>query len=128
MGLVVRYAKRVDANHAEIRDGLRALGWQVHDLSGAGDGIPDLAVSVVPLGGLPHFLEIKDGAKPLSAQKLTAAQERWHSIAWQITSKVRSLDEAIQALEWAVKRAKQQSKTQEPAYSTLTASTAKPAK
>jgi hypothetical protein len=55
---------------------------------------------------MPHFLELKDGAKPLSAQKLTAAQERWHSMAWQVTSKVRSLEEAIKALEWVKGRSK----------------------
>lgn len=95
----MRHAKRTDRNHAEIRDALRALGWTITDLSGAGDGIPDLAVHLRP--GVPHFIEIKDGSKPLSAQKLTAAQERWHAMAWQITSKVRSVDEAVKALEWA---------------------------
>jgi len=95
----VRHAKRVDANHASIRDALRLAGWVVHDLSGAGGGIPDLIVAIAP--GLPHFLEIKDGDKPLSAQKLTKAQEQWHSMCWQTTSKVRSLDEAVAALEWA---------------------------
>lgn len=98
----MRHAKRTDANHAEVRDGLRARGWAVFDLSGAGDGIPDLAVSVVP--GKPHFLELKDGTKPPSARKLTAAQERWHAMAWQITSKVTNLQEAIEALEWARSR------------------------
>jgi hypothetical protein len=95
----VKYARRTDANHAAIRDGLRGLGYVVLDLSGAGDGIPDLAVAVAP--GMPHFLELKDGAKPLSAQKLTAAQDRWHSMAWMVTSKVRSLEEAVAALKWA---------------------------
>ena len=96
---MTRYAKRVDANHKEIRDGLREKGWMVLDLSGAGDGIPDLAVALAP--GTPWFLEIKDGDKPLSAQKLTKAQEVWHSFAWGVTSKVRSLDEAQEVLTWA---------------------------
>ena len=94
-----RYARRVDANHAAIREGLRQLGWDVLDLSGAGDGIPDLCVYVA--AGIPHFLEIKDGAKPLSAQTLTPAQEKWHRYCWQVTSKVRSMDEAVAALEHA---------------------------
>jgi hypothetical protein len=100
---MTRYARKVDRNHGEIRDGLRKLGWTVHDLSSAGDGVPDLGVPVKP--GHPHFLEIKDEDKPLSAQKLTKAQEVWHSFAWQITSKVRNLDEAVKALEWARGRA-----------------------
>lgn len=96
---MTRHAKRVDRNHAEIRDGLRGLGWQVGDLSGAGDGIPDLIVRISP--GFPHLLEVKDGDKPLSAQKLTAKQEAWHAYAHFITSKVRSLEEAVEALTWA---------------------------
>jgi hypothetical protein len=100
---MTRFARRIDANHGVIRDGLRAAGWVVHDLSGAGDGIPDLACEVAP--GRPHFLEVKDGDKPLSKQALTKAQERWHSFAWQITSKVRNLQEAIDALTWAKGRA-----------------------
>lgn len=99
----MRFAKKTDANHAEIRDGLRALGWDVYDFSGIGGGLPDLGVALVP--GVPHFIEIKDGDKPLSAQKLTKKQEEWHSFAWQMTSRVTSLDEAIEALEWARGRA-----------------------
>lgn len=95
----MRHAKRTDANHAHIRDGLRSLGWDVADLSAAGGGIADLAVAVAP--GMPHFLEIKDGGKPLSAQALTPAQEKWHALCWRITSKVRNLEEAIAALEHA---------------------------
>jgi hypothetical protein len=100
---MTRYARKVDANHAAIRDGLRALGWVVYDMSGAGDGLPDLGVSVAP--GRPHFLEIKDENKPPSATKLTKRQEEWHRFAWQMTSKVRNLAEAIAALEWAKGRA-----------------------
>lgn len=93
---MTRYAKKVDANHAEIRDGLRALGHEVLDLSAAGQGIPDLAVKIGP--GMLHFLEVKDGDKPLSKQALTPQQELWHSFAWRITSKVRNLEEAQMAL------------------------------
>lgn len=35
---------RVDNNHAEIRDGLRELGFMVLDFSQVGYGIPDLLV------------------------------------------------------------------------------------
>lgn len=110
---MTRYARRVDSNHGLIRDGLRDEGWDVLDLSGAGDGIPDLCVRIAANrngtgpASTPHFLEIKDGAKPLSAQKLTAAQEKWHSYCWAITSKVRSLEEAKAALAWAVNNARE---------------------
>lgn len=95
----MRYARKVDANHSAIRDGLRARGYEVFDLSAAGKGVPDLAVKIG--FGKPHFLEVKDGAKVKSAQALTAEQEVWHSFAHAITSKVNSLDEAIEALNWA---------------------------
>lgn len=97
----MRYAKKVDANHGEIRDGLRAMGYEVLDLSGAGCGVPDLAVKVKGRLGMVHFLEIKDGKKVLSKQALTPEQETWHNFAHAITSKVRCLDEAINALAWA---------------------------
>lgn len=93
---------RVDANHQLIRDGLRAKGYAVTDFSIYGGGIPDLAVALFP--GVPYFLEVKDGEKPLSAQALTPAQEKWHNLAWQMTDKVRSLAEAIEKLDSAALR------------------------
>jgi len=38
------YAKRTDANHAEIRDAMREAGATVEDLSGSGRGVPDTLV------------------------------------------------------------------------------------
>jgi len=96
---VTRFAKRTDSNHALIRDSLRAEGWEVLDLSKAGQGVADLAVRVAP--GVPHFLELKSDEQPLSAQALTPAEEKWHYFCWGFTSKVRSLDEAREALKWA---------------------------
>jgi hypothetical protein len=73
----VRYAKRTDANHGEIRDGLRADGYIVDDLSDVGQGIPDLAVQSQT--GWPPclFADVKNGTRPPSARKLTPAQERF---------------------------------------------------
>lgn len=95
----MRHARKVDANHGAIRDGLRQLGWEVYDFSGIGGGLPDLGVPVKP--GVPHFLEIKDPNKPPSATRLTQKQEEWHRFAWQMTSRVETVEEAVKALEWA---------------------------
>lgn len=89
----MRHAKRVDANHAEIRDGLRADGWDVLDLSDCGNGIPDLCVGH-PFGFEPLFLEVKDGKKPPSARGLTAAEKNWQRFCGAITVTVLSLEEA----------------------------------
>lgn len=92
----MRHAKRVDANHAEIRDGLRADGWDVLDLSDCGNGIPDLCVGH-PFGFEPLFLEVKDGKKPPSARELTAAEKNWNRFCGSITVTVLSLEEAKEA-------------------------------
>lgn len=65
----MRRAARVDANHTEIVAHLRGLGWYVHDTSRLGGGFPDL---VCAKGGKLRMVEVKDGSKPKSAQKLTA--------------------------------------------------------
>jgi hypothetical protein len=71
----VRRRARVDANHASIVKALRSCGWVVVDTSRLGSGFPDL---VAARGGRLELIEIKDGAKPLSAQKLTDAEARFY--------------------------------------------------
>lgn len=66
------YKKRVDANQAALVALLRKIGFKVLILSSVGDGVPDLLVG---LNGKLRFCEVKDGRKPLSAQKLTPDQE-----------------------------------------------------
>ena len=41
---MTRWARRVDRNHAAIREGLRKLGYTVWDTSRLGGGFPDLLV------------------------------------------------------------------------------------
>jgi hypothetical protein len=49
-------AKRTDANHAKVRETLRAHAYVVHDLANL--GIPvDLGVES-PYGGFPRFIEV----------------------------------------------------------------------
>jgi Holliday junction resolvase len=74
----MRYAK-VDANHCQVVSALRAAGASVQSLAGVGKGVPDLLVS---FNGVNLLMEVKDGNKSKSAQKLTEDQIKWHG-AWQ---------------------------------------------
>jgi len=68
----VRRAARTDGNHAEVRDGLRALGLKVFDSSALGRGFGDLVVSN---GAQLLIVEVKDPAKPPSARALTPHEQ-----------------------------------------------------
>jgi len=61
------YAKRTDANQAEIIKTLRQAGADVYDLSKVGKGIPDLLVT---FNGETILMEVKRDAKA----KFTAEQ------------------------------------------------------
>ena len=70
-------AKKIDANQPEIVKALRKVNCKVAITSGAGDGFPDLVVWT------PYFrrillIEIKDGDKSPSRQKLTPDQVKFH--------------------------------------------------
>lgn len=71
----MRTAARIDANQPEIINALRKVGASVVSLSAVGRGVPDLMVGYM---GRNHLLEVKDGSKPPSAQKLTPTQVEWH--------------------------------------------------
>ena len=80
--------RRVDANHAEIRNGLRQLGLIVFDCSRFGYGFPDL---LVRRGDTLFLLEVKAGR-----EGLTPMEEAFAALF--PVHVVRSLDEAIQAV------------------------------
>jgi hypothetical protein len=94
----MKYARRTDANHAEIRDGLRQAGYPVLDLSACGDGVLDLCVLVSLDPPRSLFLEVKDGRKPPSARKLTEKEQEWMKFNGQISRVVCSLDEALETV------------------------------
>ena len=71
----MRRAARVDANQSDIVAALRNAGASVQPLHTVGDGCPDLLVG---LKGRNFLLEVKDGSKPPSAQRLTTDQREWH--------------------------------------------------
>ena len=87
------YAKKVDANQAEIVEALRAAGASVTDLSRFGQGVPDLLVG---FHGVTYLLEVKT-----DNGELTPAERKWFD-GWRgravIVSKVEHALEAIGAL------------------------------
>lgn len=70
----MRRAARTDANHAEIAQAFRKLGCSFLSLAPLGKGAPDAAIG---LYGLTILAEIKNGAKPPSARKLTPDQREF---------------------------------------------------
>lgn len=70
-----RYAAKADANQPEIVRALRGVGATVQHLHAVGRGCPDILVG---FRGDNYLLEIKDGAKPPSAQALTDEEKSWH--------------------------------------------------
>lgn len=75
----MRRAARIDANQPEIIKALRGVGAAVQPLHTVGGGVPDLLVSHRMVN---YLIEIKDGAKPPSARRLTQDQLVWHD-AWR---------------------------------------------
>jgi len=88
------YAKKIDANQPEIVKALRRAGCTVEHLHAVGKGCPDLLCAI---DGEVFLIEIKDGAKPPSAQKLTDDQIIWHA-EWKATVHVVNSIEAALAV------------------------------
>lgn len=85
-------AAKIDRNQPEIVKVLRQLGVSVQHLHSVGAGCPDLLCAI---NNRVFLIEVKDGSKVPSAQKLTPDQVEWHA-AWRATVHiVRNIDEAI---------------------------------
>lgn len=67
----MRRAHKTDANQKTIIDAMRVAGATVHSLAGLGNGVPDVLVGYK---GVTILMEIKDGDKSPSRQKLTDYQ------------------------------------------------------
>lgn len=91
----MRRAAKVDANQEQIVSALRAAGAIVQSLAAIGGGVPDLLVS---FRGNLFLLEVKDGKKPPSGQKLTDAQTKWHQAWGALVEVVNSPEAALRAI------------------------------
>ena len=83
-------AKRIDDNQGHIIRALRLRGVRVLSLAAMGNGVPDLLVA---RGDKMVLVEVKDGAKPPSARKLTALQQEFHALWSPNVATLTSVDE-----------------------------------
>jgi len=92
----VRRAAKVDANQTAIVDALRNAGASVYVTSNVGQGFPDLLCCIEFRTG---FFEVKDGAKPPSARKLTSDQEKFRRGCKGFYCVVSTVEEALTQLD-----------------------------
>jgi hypothetical protein len=85
------YARRVDANHGEIGDALRACGFLVLDLSRFGEGVPDY---LVKHGGFWSFIEVKTRQGKLTPDQQTFS-ELWPVVVVQTVEQVIALRKRV---------------------------------
>jgi Holliday junction resolvase len=93
----MRRAAKVDANHGQVVEALKAAGASVQSLAAIGKGCPDLLVGYK---GMWLLFEVKDGTRSPSRRKLTPDQDEWIKASrggpvWLITS----IPDALDALE-----------------------------
>lgn len=92
----MRKHPRLDDNQGEIVAALRAIGCTVQSLASVGNGCPDMLAA---RNGKNYLLEIKDGSKPPSAQRLTPQEEIWMQNWKAPVAVVHDVAEAMIAVE-----------------------------
>jgi hypothetical protein len=96
----MRRAARRDANETEIIKALRECGAYVKVIND--EGLFDLLVAYTGPSGFEHTLlfEVKDGAKPPSARRLTDAEAKFHN-EWPLSNLfiVNSAEDAVALLK-----------------------------
>ncbi len=92
----MRQAAKTDENQKTIVTALRKAGASVQSLAAVGKGCPDLLVGY---NGINYLMEIKDGNKVPSAQKLTIDKRHWHSVWTGAVHIVKTEDEALKILK-----------------------------
>ena len=70
----MRRAARPDDNHTEVSKAFARLGWSVLDIH----QLPNCADIVVGKNDRNIIIEIKDGEKAPSRQKLTPGEQKFH--------------------------------------------------
>lgn len=93
-------AAKVDANQAEVVQAFRSMGCSVQCLHTMGGGVPDLLVAIK---GINLLVEVKDGAKPPSKQKLTQDQIDWHCQWRAPVYIVNSIAQAVDLIQKIIK-------------------------
>jgi len=85
--------KRVDQNQKAIVAALRTMGCTVAITSKLGFGFPDL---VILLDKIVYLIEIKNGIKPKSAQKLTPHEQKFHDNWKKAVIILNSIESAVE--------------------------------
>lgn len=88
----MKFAARIDANQPAIVAAIRKLGATVLHLHTIGKGAPDILIGYQ---GKNALVELKDGAKPPSARKLTPDEQKFHAEWRGQVAIIESVDEAI---------------------------------
>lgn len=91
-------AKRIDDNQHEIVNIMRKLGASVLILSEMGKGCPDIAVGI---SGKTYLVEIKDGKKFPSAQRLTDKEKEFHDTWRGHVCIIKSSEQAVEFINQA---------------------------
>jgi len=84
--------KRVDDNQTDIVKTFRSIGFSVLILSDVGKGCPDILVG---FRGVNYLVEIKDGAKSPSKQRLTSHEDEFHQSWRGQVIIIRSINEVL---------------------------------
>lgn len=92
------YAKKIDKNQPDVVKKLRQIGCTVRVLSMVGKGCPDLLVGIK---GNNYLFELKDGALPPSAKKLTPDEQVFFDTWKGKVYKVESFDEILNIINQA---------------------------
>jgi len=66
---------RKDVNQKQLETVFKAYGFTTYDTSSLGDGFPDF---IAGKDSNNYLIEVKDGSKPPSKQRLTPMEERFH--------------------------------------------------